>query len=66
MSFRSTSKRRIDPNQRVIEGHIGVEVDMGVRTDNFGIRAHRADAESLLDGLVEFLGLLPERWARAR
>jgi hypothetical protein len=48
-------------NQRVIEGYIGVEIEMGVQTNIFGVDERRIDARSLLAGLVELLGLLPNR-----
>ena len=48
-------------NQRVVEGYIGVEIDMGVQTDIFGLDPRRTDARSVLTGLVELLALLPNR-----
>jgi hypothetical protein len=46
--------------EKVIEGYIGVEYDMGVRTDIFAIDGDHACAEAIVDGIVELLGFLPE------
>lgn len=42
----------------VVEGFIGVEVDMGVRTDIFGLQDDRRDDGWLVDGIDELLGFL--------
>lgn len=43
---------------RAVEGHIGVEVDMGTRSDIFGLDGDAASNARLLDDIVELLALL--------
>jgi hypothetical protein len=45
--------------EKVIEGYIGVEVEMGTITDIFGIDGDHACARAILDGITELLGFLP-------
>ncbi len=43
---------------RTIEGYIGIEVDMGMRSDIFGLDGQHSDQVSLLDDLSALLELL--------
>jgi len=44
--------------ERTIEGYIGIEVDMGARSDIFGLTGGHPDAASLLDDISALLELV--------
>lgn len=46
------------PEEPVIEGFIGIEIDMGARTDIFGLDGDWASMAQVVDGIQDLLGFV--------